>query len=182
MVEPAGCIRVCPMCSLWTQVSSQYLVPVSWCSAAGNGPSGVTMGEVGKGEPEGGTGEDSCDGKEERGVKDLLKQIADVSEEVTKRSGLTFDDQSGMYYDAQSGLYYDQVGQLNGWRELHASLCTLNRSQHVMIIRHICSYVFVMIRNAVLVSEFHFTDASKQFVLTPTFPIVMLLWRHSEVK
>lgn len=101
---------------------------MSWCSAASSGPSSASVGEAGKlkGEPEGDKGEDGCDEKEESGAKGLLKQIADVSEEATRRSGLTFDDQSGMYYDAQSGLYYDQVGPLKGWSELHASSCPLS--------------------------------------------------------
>ena len=95
------------------QTSQQYLVPMSWCSAANSGTSSVSVGEAGKRGPtcvEGDKQEDGSEGKEEGGVKDLLKQIADVSEKATQRSGLTFDDQSGMYYDAQSGLYYDQVG------------------------------------------------------------------------
>lgn len=73
----------------------------------------MSVGEADKGGPpcaEKDNGEEGHDEKEGGDVKELLKQIADVSEKATRRSGMTFDDQSGMYYDAQSGLYYDQVG------------------------------------------------------------------------
>ena len=116
---------------LWAQVSRQYLVPMSWCSADSSGTSSVPAGGAGKGGPLGVVSERGEEGHNEKGgtgVKELLKQIADVSEMATRRSGLTFDAQSGMYYDAQSGLYYDQVGLAVGcWQHkqrVYVCVCT----------------------------------------------------------
>ena len=86
---------------------------MSWCSANFGGTGSLSAGDVDKGGPPGvekGNGEDECDENGAGGVKELLRQIADVSEKATRQSGLTFDDQSGMYFDTQCGLYYDQVG------------------------------------------------------------------------